>query len=98
MAIAVFIDHQKLTLAAFDEVDRRVHAAIADSGPAGLVHHSLYGKDGALMTFEVWESEEDFEAFGSLLMPILAELGVELRPPRVWPLQRLSPVSAKWEG
>jgi hypothetical protein len=35
VAIAVFIDHQKLTLAAFDEVDRRVHAAIADSGPAG---------------------------------------------------------------
>jgi hypothetical protein len=50
------------------------------------------------MTFEVWESEEDFEAFGALLMPILAELGVELRPPRVWPLQRLFPVSAKWEG
>jgi hypothetical protein len=33
--------------------------------------------------FDIWESQEQFDAFGATLMPILTELGVELNPPMV---------------
>ena len=39
--------------------------------------------DGALQVFDVWESQADFDAFGPTLVPILAELGVELKEPMV---------------
>jgi hypothetical protein len=28
--------------------------------------------------FDVWDSQESFDAFGQALMPILAEIGIEL--------------------
>ena len=93
MAIAVFFQHPNLTLAAFDEVDRRMRDVIGGQ-PAGLVHHSVYGTDGELMTFEIWNSEEEFRAFGATLMPIIAELGLEAGPPAVLPLHRLFQVAS----
>jgi hypothetical protein len=39
--------------------------------------------DGAIQVFDVWESQEDFDAFGKTLVPILADLGVELAAPMV---------------
>jgi hypothetical protein len=33
--------------------------------------------------FDIWESQEDFDAFGATLIPILTELGVELSAPMV---------------
>jgi hypothetical protein len=33
--------------------------------------------------FDVWESEESFDAFGQTLMPILAELGIDPGQPQV---------------
>ena len=36
-----------------------------------------------IQVFDVWESQEDFDAFGPTLIPILAELGVELTEPSV---------------
>jgi hypothetical protein len=39
--------------------------------------------DGAIQVFDIWDSHEDFEAFGQTLVPILAELGVEMTEPSV---------------
>jgi hypothetical protein len=33
--------------------------------------------------FDIWESQADFDAFGSTLVPILTALGVELTEPMV---------------
>ncbi|HTQ69317.1 MAG TPA: hypothetical protein VMI13_11560 [Solirubrobacteraceae bacterium] len=33
--------------------------------------------------FDVWESQEAFDAFGATLVPILSDLGVELNEPGV---------------
>ena len=33
--------------------------------------------------FDIWESQGDFDAFGKTLVPILTELGVELKEPMV---------------
>jgi hypothetical protein len=39
--------------------------------------------DGTIQVFDIWDSHEEFEAFGQTLVPILAELGVELTEPSV---------------
>ena len=41
--------------------------------------------DGKINVFDVWESQEAFEAFGATLMPILTELGVDPGTPAVMP-------------
>ena len=33
--------------------------------------------------FDVWDSQENFDAFGETLVPILGELGVELPTPQI---------------
>ena len=43
-----------------------------------LVHVALEA-DGRINVFDVWDSQEAFDAFGETLLPILAELGVDRR-------------------
>ena len=90
MPIAVYFHHPNLTLEQFDQVDRRVHEATGGAEPKGLIHHSVYGTDGDLQTFEIWASGDAFEAFGQLLMPIIAELGVQAGQQVIMPLHRLT--------
>jgi hypothetical protein len=39
--------------------------------------------DGAVQVFDIWDSQEDFDAFGATLVPILTDFGVELSEPMV---------------
>jgi len=36
-----------------------------------------FGSEGSLRVSEIWDSREQFEAFGEKLMPVLADAGVE---------------------
>ena len=92
MAIAAYFHPKGMTLEQFNEVHRRLDAAGAGD-PAGQLHHSCFGADGELMVYDVWESEADFGAFGEKLMPILAEMGIEVGEPAVMPIQRLDQVA-----
>jgi hypothetical protein len=49
--------------------------------PAGLDYHVCFGSDGDLKVSEIWNSREQFEAFGKRLMPILAGVGTQLANP-----------------
>ena len=40
-------------------------------------YHVCFGSDGDLRVSEIWDSKEQFEAFGERLMPVLAEVGIE---------------------
>ena len=52
--------------------------------PEGLDYHVAFSSGGSFRVSEVWDSQEQFEAFGQRLMPILNEGGVELAgPPEV---------------
>ena len=52
--------------------------------PDGLDYHVAFSSGGSFCVSEIWDSQEQFEAFGQHLMPILAESGVELAgPPEV---------------
>jgi hypothetical protein len=39
--------------------------------------------DGAIQVFDIWESQTDFDEFGSVMVPIMSELGVAVTPPMV---------------
>jgi hypothetical protein len=88
MAIAVYFHPPNLTLEQFDEVDRRLRDQIGGE-PKGNIHNSVFGPEGQLMIYDIWESQEDFEAFGKVLMPILKELGLDAGEPAVMPVHRL---------
>ena len=49
--------------------------------PDGLEYHVAFSAGGSFRVSEIWDSKEQFEAFGERLMPILNEGGVELAGP-----------------
>ena len=44
--------------------------------PDGLEYHVCFGQSGQLRVSEIWSSNEQFEAFGQHLMPILHDVGI----------------------
>ena len=57
--------------------------------PAGRLYHVALESDGQIQVFDVWESQESFEAFGAALLPILAALGVDPGQPHVSPVHNI---------
>ncbi len=88
MALAIYFHPKSLSAGQYDEAIRELDAAGAGQ-PAGRVHHSCFGPDGDLMVYEVWESQQAFEEYGSVLMPILGQAGIDPGPPDVMPVHNL---------
>ncbi len=83
--IAVYITTENLTAALHAEGRKRLKAAGAPEDAMKL--HSVFGDEGKLQVFDIWESQEAFDAFLGVLVPILEELGVTLAaPPAIMPL------------
>ncbi len=40
--------------------------------------HVAFGSDGNFRVSEIWDSQEQFDAFGKRLMPVLEDVGIEL--------------------
>lgn len=58
--------------------------------PAGLDYHVCFGSDGNLKVSEIWNSREQFEAFGERLMPILAGAGIQFtNPPDIFDVHNI---------
>jgi hypothetical protein len=64
-------DHDK-----YDAAIRKLEEAGAGA-PAGRTYHVALDSDGTIQVFDIWESQEQFEAFGQTLIPILSKLGVD---------------------
>ena len=78
-----FTGAPSLSAAKYDEMMPRIEAS-GEWPPDGLDYHVAFSSDGTFRVSEIWDSREQFEAFGERLMPILAEGGVELAgPPEV---------------
>jgi hypothetical protein len=88
MRIAMYSHHPDLTLEMFDQIDRRIHEALGGE-PKGMIHHSVIGAGQGVTVYEIWESEEEFQAFGQLLMPIIADFGLGPGHPVISPVHRL---------
>ncbi|HEY8629733.1 MAG TPA: hypothetical protein VIL73_04195 [Gaiellaceae bacterium] len=77
MSIVVRFTPTDLTTEKYDESTRRLEEAGVEFPPDGLDYHVCFGSEGNLRVSEIWDSREQFEAFGKQLMPILADTGIE---------------------
>jgi hypothetical protein len=74
MSIVVRYNPPSLTKEEYDEGDRRLREAGVELLPDGLEYHVCFGSEGNLQVNEIWDSQEQFEAFGERLMPVLADI------------------------
>ena len=82
MSLGFYFNPGTFTTAQYDEVMRKLEAAGAGA-PAGRLHHVAMESGGQIQVFDVWDSQESFEAFGETLMPLMAELGSDPGEPMV---------------
>ena len=75
MSIVVRFHPSNLTAEKYDES----HPKVVEAGfPAdGLDYHVCFGSPDNLTVSEIWDSREQFEAWGETLMPVLTEAGIE---------------------
>ncbi len=88
MANGYYFRNSGFTPEKYQQTLRRLEDAGAGS-PAGRTLHVALEEDGNILVFDIWESQEEFEAFGATLMPILTELGVEVPAPMVSPVHNV---------
>jgi hypothetical protein len=83
MSIVVRFSPVSLRAEQYDATIARLNEVLGDAGPDGLDYHVCFGTDGNLKVSEIWDSREKFEAFGEILMPILAEAGIDPGAPEI---------------
>ncbi len=88
MALGFYFTHGGFTTDKYDAVTKRLEEAGAGS-PKGRSIHVALESNGEIQVFDTWDSQEDFEAFGTTLLPILAEAGIELNQPMVAPVHNV---------
>lgn len=91
MSIVVRFHPTSLTKEKYDDVLRREEeAAGTEFPPDGRDYHVCFGSDEELRVSEIWESREQFEAYGERLMPILADAGIEFsRDPEIFEVHNI---------
>jgi hypothetical protein len=82
MALGIYFVHQGFTPEKYESTIKQLEAAGAGA-PKGRTYHVALESDGGIQVFDIWESQADFDEFGKTLVPILTELGVELKEPMV---------------
>ena len=75
--LARFTAAPNVTAEQYDETIRRLEKS-GDWLPKGLEHHVAFKTNGNLRVSEIWDSREQFDAFGERLMPVLKDVGIEL--------------------
>jgi len=66
----------------YDETIRRLQEA-GDFPPEGMEYHVCFLSEGNVRVSEIWDSQEQLDAFGERLMPLLAEAGIDPGKPEV---------------
>jgi hypothetical protein len=88
MTLATYFHPKSLTAEQYDRANTELAAQGADH-PAGRSHHSCFGADDDLMVYEVWESQQAFEEYGKVLMPVLTKIGIDPGTPDVMPVHNI---------
>jgi hypothetical protein len=66
----------------YDDTIRRLEQA-GDFPPDGMEYHVCFLADGNVRVSEIWDSQEQLDAFGERLMPLLADVGIDPGEPEV---------------
>jgi len=79
MSITVIFPPNNMTTDMYEEALRRLENAGAGA-PPGRQYHTCFGTSGHLGVVDVWDTHQNFEAFGEVLRPIMADIGIESEP------------------
>ncbi len=85
MAFVFTFDPQaggNMTAAKYDEVIKQLEAAGAGI-PKGRLYHVCYGDPSDLHVTDIWDTMDNFQAFGQTLLPILQKQGIDVGQPQV---------------
>jgi hypothetical protein len=82
MALGIYLAHERFTPEKNSSAVEQPEAARAGTAK-GRTYHVALESNGEIQVLDIWETQEDFDAFGPRLMPILTELGVGLKEPMV---------------
>jgi hypothetical protein len=88
MSILVRFAPASLTAEQYDETVRRLDDQ-GELSPDGQDLHVCFGTDGSLKVSEIWDSQEQFQAHGEHLMPVLADVGIDPGEPEVIEIHNL---------
>jgi hypothetical protein len=88
MSVLIRFAPASLTTAQYDESIRKLEES-GDFPPEGLDYHVCFGTDGNLRVSEIWDSQEQLDAFGERLMPILSEVGIEPGQPELMEIHNI---------
>jgi hypothetical protein len=66
----------------YDETIRRLQEG-GDFPPDGMEYHVCFLSDGNVRVSEIWDSQEQLDAFGKRLMPLLEEAGIDPGEPEI---------------
>ncbi|HEU4449118.1 MAG TPA: hypothetical protein VFR63_03915 [Gaiellaceae bacterium] len=72
-----FTGEPSVTPEQYEETSRRLEAN-GEWPPDGLDYHVAFVSDGRFRVSEIWDSREQFDAFGKRLMPMLSDVGLKL--------------------
>lgn len=76
MSFVITFSPAGVTTAKYETVIEKLIATGAGA-PKGRNYHVCYGDQDSVQITEVWQSMEDFQAFGETLMPILQSFGID---------------------
>lgn len=82
MALGLYFSPGSMTTSIYDECIAQLKKAGA-AHPAGRQYHACIVTDGKVQVFDVWTSQEAFNKFGEVLIPILQKMGVDPGQPMV---------------
>lgn len=87
MAIGVYFRPERLDASLYQQAVDKLEGP--GSEPAkGRQYHVCFGSGDKLQVFEIWDSQEVFEAYGQTLMPVLQEIGINPGEPMIEPVVR----------
>jgi hypothetical protein len=82
MALGFYFSPESFSRDQYDTCIKRLDEA-GQGAPAGRLYHVAFDSGDGLHVFDVWDSQESFEAFGKTLVPIMAEIGTDPGTPQV---------------
>ena len=82
MSLGLYFTPSGFTTEKYNDTLARLEEAGAGA-PDGRTHHFALETNGEIQVFDVWESMEQFEAFGATLVPIMTAAGVDPGQPMV---------------
>jgi hypothetical protein len=88
MSVLVRFAPASATTEQYDESIRRLQ----DTGtfpPDGMEYHCCFLSDGNVRVSEIWDSQEQLNAFGERLMPLLAEIGIDPGQPETFEIHNI---------